>query len=172
MGLISEKLGTAVAAQEGEAPAPAVTYSEMTYANVTVNEGSTLALMAPSAGKEGLVGTKLHTTGDFTVKNGARVEVYYNLTPTKGDVMGQVGTAVESDATMAWDAGAKLVLGSLGVNPFDLENPQDLVNLKVLSNKQGITGLDNGQKVDCELRGSFLVFWENVQVMYDGVTSW
>ncbi len=163
LGLIGEKANVAPVAQQAPTT-PSLTYGELEYGNVTVKEGSSLALLAPDDGKDGSVASRLKT-GDFSMEKGGTLGVYYNLKPTEGKMEG-VEAAVVGSGTMAWGEGAKLVLGSLGINPFDLENPQDLKDMKVLSSAQGITGLNNGQEVDHVLEGSFRVFWEDVRVTY------
>ncbi len=165
LSLIGETTSSDPAVPQTTAAAAAdITYGNATYGNVTVKTGSTLTVLASEMGREGVVGTQLQT-GNLTVEDGGKVGVYYNLTPTEGKIMEKGLSAAVTSSAAVWGKDATLVLGSLGINLYDLTNPQDLKDFAVL-NVGEVTGLDNGQEVKFELEGSFRVFWKDVEVSY------
>ncbi len=144
------------------------------YGAINVRNGGTLTVSAPSASAEAPIVTQL-TTGSLTVGEGGTLEVLYNLTPTDGSIKDEAlsasGPAVVTDE-IEWEKGAKLKLGNLGINFFNLLHPEDLTDFKILE----VTGMEQSelsemmQDIVFEWKDSFSVFWQNAKLGVDGDT--
>lgn len=145
---------------------------EIKYGTVTVGEGdaesgkkSALTVQAQNYGSDYAAVTQLQVE-QLDVKDGAQLNVLYNMgqagnTLKKGDV----AYAVQAES-MSWDPNATLGLGTLGVNLFNVQNPQDIEDFVIADGSGSITGLNNGDSLKFELGGSFLVYWRDVTVTY------
>ena len=140
------------------------------YGKVSIKEGGTLTVQAQGYGKDYAAFTQLKA-GQVSVSEGGRLEVFYNLATSDGDLQGirnsGAGPAISANAGVDWDPNATLALGTVSVNPFDLDKPTDLDNFVILSaGGKDFTGLNDGDKIKVQLGGSFLIYWTNVEVTY------
>ncbi len=146
---------------------------EIKYGTVTVGEGdaesgkkSALTVQAQNYGTDYAAVTQLQVE-ELDVKNGAQLNVLYNMGQAGNTLKnGDVAHAVQAES-MSWDPNATLGLGTLGVNLFNVQNPQDIVDFVIAKGNDGtIDGLKDGDSLKFELGGSFLVYWRDVTVTY------
>ncbi len=140
------------------------------YGNVIIGgedgEAGTLTVTAQGFGKEFVAVTQLQA-GQLEVREGGKLEILYNLATSDGklnDPHVGVGAAVKADVD--WNRDATLVLGTLGDNPFALGNPKDLEDFLIVDASSFTGGLQDGDKVNLELEGSFLFCWKDLEATY------
>ncbi len=138
---------------------------EARYGTVSVREGSTLAVQANGYGADYATVTQLNADSVSVSKSGT-LEVLYNLAAVGGDFT-NVGPAIVTDK-FAWGEGAKLFVGTMGFDPYGVSNQKNLDSVIIKDRGEGwdIEGLEDGQELELELGGSFLIYWKNVKATY------
>ncbi len=135
---------------------------KVNYGMVSVSEGSTLAVQASDYGADCAAVTQLNADR-VRVSESGTLEVLYNLAAVNDD-LAKAGAAVATE-NFAWEEGAKLFVGTVGSNPYAVNNPQDVKDYVIIED-QYIEGLELNQELELELGGSFLIYWKNVEATY------